>query len=75
MNFVSGFDYEYKDPDTDRTTINDQGESPITGIVGGKDINEYILNDYTTNQIVQMIDRFTFEGLQATFQLKMWQKI
>tara|TARA_B100001093_G_scaffold117544_1_gene109960 strand:+ start:117390 stop:118412 length:1023 start_codon:yes stop_codon:yes gene_type:complete len=41
----------------------------------GKDINEYILNDYTTNQIVQMIDRFTFEGLQATFQLKMWQKI
>ena len=40
-----------------------------------KYINEYILNDYTTNQIVQMIDRFTFEGLQATFQLKMWQKI
>ena len=41
----------------------------------GKDINEYILNGYNTNQIVQMIDRFTFEGLQATFQLKMWQKI
>lgn len=41
----------------------------------GKDINEYILNGYTSLQIVQMIDRFTFEGLQATFQLKMWQKI
>lgn len=41
----------------------------------GKDINEYILNGYTSTQIVQMIDRFTFEGLQATFQLKMWQKI
>jgi hypothetical protein len=41
----------------------------------GKDINEYILNGFTINQIVQMIDRFTFEGLQATFQLKMWQKI
>ena len=41
----------------------------------GKDINDYILNGFTTTQIVQMIDRFTFEGLQATFQLKMWQKI
>ena len=41
LNFISGFDYEFKDPDTDRTTINDQGESPITGIVGGKDIKEY----------------------------------
>ena len=41
----------------------------------GKDINDYILNGFTTAQIVQMIDRFTFEGLQATFQLKMWQKI
>ena len=41
----------------------------------GKDINEYILNGYTASQIVSMIDRFTFEGLQATFQLKMWQKI
>jgi len=41
----------------------------------GKDINEYILNGYSASQIVSMIDRFTFEGLQATFQLKMWQKI
>jgi len=41
----------------------------------GKDINEYILNGFSASQIVQMIDRFTFEGLQATFQLKMWQKI
>lgn len=38
----------------------------------GKDINDYILNGYTSNQIVSMIDRFTFEGLQATFHLKMW---
>jgi hypothetical protein len=41
----------------------------------GKDINEYILRGYTTNQIISMIDRFTFEGLQAIFQLKLWQKI
>ena len=38
----------------------------------GKDINDYILNGYTSSQIVSMIDRFTFEGLQATFHLKMW---
>lgn len=41
----------------------------------GKDINEYILNGFSASQIVQMIDCFTFEGLQVTFQLKMWQKI
>ena len=41
LNFISGFDYEYKDPDTDRTTINDQGVSPITGVTGGEDIHEY----------------------------------
>ena len=41
----------------------------------GKDINEYILNGYSIPQITQMIDRFTFEGLQASFQLRMWQKI
>jgi predicted RNA-binding Zn-ribbon protein involved in translation (DUF1610 family) len=38
----------------------------------GKDINDYILNGYTSSQIISMIDRFTFEGLQATFHLKMW---
>ncbi len=64
LNFVSGFDYESKDPDTDRTTINDQGESPITGIVGGKDINEYryglygqidflINNEYSINTSIR----------------------
>lgn len=41
----------------------------------GKDINEYILKGYSVSQITSMIDRFTFEGLQAIFQLKLWQKI
>ena len=41
----------------------------------GKDINEYILNGFSIQQVTSMIDRFTFEGLQATFQLKMWKCI
>ena len=64
LNFVSGFDYEFKDPDTDRTTINDQGKSPITGIVGGKDIKEFrygvygqidflINNEYSINTSIR----------------------
>ena len=41
LNVVAGYNYEFKDPDTDRTTISDEGVSPITGEYGGKDINEY----------------------------------
>ena len=41
----------------------------------GKDINEYILNGFSIQQVTSMIDRFTFEGLQASFQLKMWKCI
>ena len=37
---VLGIDYEYKDPNTNRTLINDLGISPITGEFGGYDINE-----------------------------------
>lgn len=40
LKVVSGFDYEYKDPNTDRTAVNDLGISPITGNYGGKDIKE-----------------------------------
>ena len=40
LKVVSGFDYEYKDPHTDRTAINDKGISPITGNYGGTDIKE-----------------------------------
>ena len=60
LNLVAGLDYEFKDPDTDRTTINDQGVSPITGVTGGKNIYEYrygvygqidllVNNEYTIN--------------------------
>ncbi len=67
LNLVAGFDYEYKDPDTDRTTINDQGVSPITGATGGTDINEYrygiygqldllINNEYSINTSVRFDD-------------------
>ena len=40
LKVVSGFDYEFKDPKTDRTAINDLGTSPITGKYGGTEINE-----------------------------------
>ena len=46
INIVSGINYEFKDPETDRTTINDEGVSPITGEYGGKDINEYRFGIY-----------------------------
>jgi Outer membrane receptor for ferrienterochelin and colicins len=64
LNLVAGLDYEFKDPDTDRTSINDQGVSPITGSPGGKDIHEFrygiygqvdllINNEYTINTSVR----------------------
>ena len=67
VNLVAGLDYEFKDPDTDRTSINDQGVSPITGKYGGKDIHEYryglygqidliVNNDYTINTSVRFDD-------------------
>ena len=43
---VFGIDYEYKDPNTNRTLINDIGISPITGEFGGYDINEYRYGAY-----------------------------
>lgn len=43
--------------------------------MNGKDINEYILNDYSVPYITNMINKFTFAGIQATFQLKLWRKI
>ena len=40
LKVVSGFDYEHKNPTTDRTAVNDLGTSPITGNYGGTDIKE-----------------------------------
>ena len=39
-----------------------------------KDINEMILSGMTTEEIVDIIDNNTYEGLQANFQLSRWQK-
>ena len=41
LQLVTGFDYEFKDPDTKRTAIADRGEDPFYGGVRGDDLNEY----------------------------------
>jgi len=41
LKIVYGFDYEFKDPNTKRSAIDDIGISPITGEYGGTEINEY----------------------------------
>ena len=67
LGIVTGFDYEFKDPNTDRTAINDKGRSPITGIDGGIEIKEsrygvyaqldYLINnEYSINSSVRYDD-------------------
>ena len=41
IQLVGGFDYELKDPNTDRTSIADKGEDPFVGGIRGKDLDEY----------------------------------
>ena len=60
LKVVSGLDYEFKFPKTERTAINDIGISPITNLSGGTKVNEYrygvygqldyfLDNDYSVN--------------------------
>ena len=67
LKVVSGIDYEYKDPKTDRTAVNDLGTSPITGNYGGTDIKEsrygiygqmdlLINNDFSINSSMRYDD-------------------
>ena len=46
LGLVFGIDYEFKDPNTNRSMINDEGISPITGEQGGSDIKEYRYGSY-----------------------------
>ena len=72
LKVVSGFDYEYKDPHTDRTAINDEGTSPITGNYGGTDIKEsrygiygqidYIINNEFSINSSMRFDDHEFYG-------------
>ena len=39
-----------------------------------KDINEMILSDMTSEEIVDVVDSNTYSGLQAKFQLSRWSK-
>ena len=41
IQLVSGLDYEFKNPDTDRTAIADKGEDPFVGGLRGEDLKEY----------------------------------
>ncbi|OUX32719.1 MAG: hypothetical protein CBE24_03010 [bacterium TMED264] len=41
LKLVTGFDYEFKDPNTERQTLNDFGYSRFKGTLGGRDIKEY----------------------------------
>ena len=67
LKVVGGFDYEFKDPKTDRTSINDLGTSPIDGLYGGTDVKEsrygfygqldYILNnEFSINSSLRFDD-------------------
>ncbi len=66
LKIVSGFDYEFKDPKTDRTSINDLGVSPIDGIYGGIDVKEsrygiYGQLDYLINNKYSINSSFRFD--------------
>ena len=66
LKIVSGFDYEFKDPKTDRTSINDLGVSPIDGIYGGTDVKEsrygiYGQLDYLINNKYSINSSFRFD--------------
>ena len=41
LKLVTGFDYEFKDPETNRRTLNDLGISRFKNTYGGSEINEY----------------------------------
>ena len=72
IQLVGGFDYELKDPNTDRTSIADKGEDPFVGGIRGKDLDEYrygiygqieydILNNYSLTGSVRY-DAHEFYG-------------
>ena len=46
LKLVAGFDYEFKDPNTERQTLNDYGVSRFKGTLGGRDIKEYRYGTY-----------------------------
>lgn len=41
----------------------------------GKDINEYIVNGVTSNELLRIIAMNTFDGLKAKLELAKWRKI
>ncbi|MBL51364.1 MAG: hypothetical protein CMG57_05345 [Candidatus Marinimicrobia bacterium] len=41
IQLVTGFDYEFKDPNTDRTAVADRGIDPFVGGLRGPDLKEY----------------------------------
>jgi len=47
IQLVSGLDYEFKNPDTDRTAIADKGEDPFVGGLRGEDLKEYRYGIYS----------------------------
>ena len=66
LKIVSGFDYEFKDPKTDRTSINDLGISPIDSLYGGTDVKEsrygiYGQVDYLINNEYSINSSFRFD--------------
>ena len=54
LKFVAGFDYEFKDPETNRRTLNDKGISPFKNTYGGFEINEHRYGVY--NQFDYLIN-------------------
>ena len=67
LKVVGGFDYEFKDPKTDRTSINDLGTSPIDGLYGGTDVKEsrygfYGQLDYILNNEFSINSSLRFDG-------------
>lgn len=54
----------------------DSGEQiSILSLAGGKDINDLILSGWTSDEILQMIDANTVQGLQAKLEYHQWKKI
>ena len=47
----------------------------IPDIMIGKDINEYIINGFSSNEIEQIILNHTFSGLRLNLEFSQWKKI
>ena len=41
----------------------------------GKDINDFIINGLTSNEVMERIKKYTYSGLAAKVKFKMWKKI